>query len=207
MIHIDVSKAFDSCNHVILKEKLKRIGLNERSLELMTSYLKDRTQELWIEDETGGKFIINIGVGQGTVLGPTLFKIYIMDMFLSTSLFSIRFADDSNLVGHGNNKEETEQVINSELEKLYNWFCKNKLTLHPDKSRFIVHTRDRIMNIKLGGKNLMRCGYGLQEEGVKFLGVTIDENLDWKLQVNNVKKRLERGITCYGDTRTNYHYP
>ncbi len=34
----------------------------------------------------------------------------------------------------------------------------------------------------------MRCGYGLQEEGVKFLGVIIDENLDWKLQTKSVKK-------------------
>jgi len=39
----------------------------------------------------------------------------------------------------------------------------------------------------------MRCGYGLQEEGVKFLGVIIDENLDWKLQVNLVKKKISKG--------------
>jgi hypothetical protein len=49
------------------------------------------------------------------------------------------------------------------------------------------------MNIKLGGKSLMRCGYGLQEEGVKFLGVIIDENLDWKLQIANIKKKIGKG--------------
>ena len=192
-IHIDVSKAFDSCNHDIMTKKLKNIGLSGTSLELMTSYLTDRIQELWMDNITGGKFIINIGVGQGTVLGPTLFKIYIMDMYLSTKLFSIRFADDSNLVGQGNNKEDTEKMINDELVKLHNWFCKNKLTLHPDKSRIIVHTRDKLINIKLGGKQLMRCGYGMQEEGVKFLGIIIDENLDWKLQINNVKKKIGKG--------------
>ena len=66
-------------------------------------------------------------------IGPTLFKIYIMDMYLSTSLFTMRFADDSNVVGTGKNKEETEQHVNEELNKLYTWFCKNKLTLHPEK--------------------------------------------------------------------------
>lgn len=40
---------------------------------------------------------------------------------------------------------------------------------------------------------MMRCGYGLQEEGVKFLGVLIDENLDWKLQVTNIKKKISKG--------------
>jgi len=192
-IHIDVSKAFDSCNHQILTSKLRRIGLYGKSLELMTSYLKDRIQELWIDDNCGGRFIINIGVGQGTVLGPTLFKIYILDMYLSTNLFSLRFADDSNLVGEGNDKDTTEREINEELDKLHKWFCQNKLTLHPDKSRFIVHTKEKNFIIKLGGKNLMRCGYGLQEEGVKFLGVMIDENLDWKLQITNVKKKIGKG--------------
>ena len=192
-IHIDVSKAFDSCNHEILNAKLRRIGLCNSSLDLMTSYMRDRVQELWIDDECGGRFSINIGVGQGTVLGPTLFKIYILDMYKSTSLFSLRFADDSNLIGVGNNREDTEIYINSELEKLHTWFCKNKLTLHPDKSRYIVHTRDKLLDIKLGGIKLMRCGYGLQEEGVKFLGVIIDENLDWKLQIAQVRKKIGKG--------------
>ena len=67
--------------------------------------------------------------------------------------------------------------------------CNNKLTLHPDKSRFIVHTKDKLNNLKLGNKNIMRCGYNLQEEGVKLLGITIDENLDWKLQTKQVAKK------------------
>ena len=192
-IHIDVSKAFDSCNHAILQAKLKRIGLSGNGLDLMRSYMKDRVQELWVENEFGGSFAINIGVGQGTVLGPTLFKIYIMDMYLATNLFSLRFADDSNLVGHGNDRDTTEAVINEELTKLHSWFCKNKLTLHPDKSRFIIHSKDKLMNVKLGGRSLMRCGYGLQEEGVKFLGVMIDENLDWKLQISQIKKKIGKG--------------
>jgi len=40
---------------------------------------------------------------------------------------------------------------------------------------------------------MMMCGYGLQEEGVKFLGVLIDENLDWKLQCKSIKKKISKG--------------
>ena len=192
-IHVDVSKAFDSCNHEILKMKLKRIGLSGKSLDLMTSYMKDREQEIWFDDEFGGRFCINIGVGHGTILGPTFFKIYIIDMHLATSLFSMRFADDTNLIGCGGNKETTEEFINNELKLLYEWFCSNKLTLHPNKSRFIIHSKEKQINIKLGGQPLMRCGYGLQEEGVKFLGVLIDENLDWKLHVKSIMKKVGKG--------------
>ena len=87
----------------------------------MESYLKDRTQEVWVGKNCGGRFRINIGVGQGTVLGPTLYKIYIIDMYQSTTLFNMRFADDTSLIGSGKNREETEDKINSELEKLYKW--------------------------------------------------------------------------------------
>jgi hypothetical protein len=101
----------------------------------MKSYWLDRKQEVFIGNVSGGSFKINIGVGQGTILGPTLFKIYIMDMYKSTNLFSLRFADDTSLIGSGNNPEATEEFINTELEKVYKWFCSNKLTLQPDKSR------------------------------------------------------------------------
>ncbi len=39
----------------------------------------------------------------------------------------------------------------------------------------------------------MRCGYDQQGEGVKFLGIIIDENLDWKLHINNLKKKIAKG--------------
>jgi hypothetical protein len=55
----------------------------------------------------------------GTVLGPTLFEIYIMDMFCSTTLFNLRFADDTTAFGVGENREQTEEDINREMEKLH----------------------------------------------------------------------------------------
>lgn len=192
-IYIDVSKAFDSCDHEILVSKIGRTGLDEIGIKLMSSYLKDRKQLVQVNGVDGGYFLINIGVGQGTVLGPTLFKIYIMDLHLYTSLFCVKFADDSSFECSGNSREAVEIKANEELEKIAKWFRDNRLTLHPDKSRFIVHSRDKLINLSLDGRSIMRCGYGLQEESVKLLGLNIDEDLSWKVHVSSVIKKIGKG--------------
>ena len=116
-----------------------------------------------------------------------------MDLHLHTNLFTIKFADDSNFIGTGNTKYATELLVNSELEKISKWFRSNRLTLHPDKSKFLVHSRDKSVDLKLNGISLQRSGYGLQEESVKMLGIEIDENLDWKCHVHSVVKKISKG--------------
>jgi hypothetical protein len=60
-----------------------------------------------------GEFIINTGVGQGTILGPTIFKIYIMDLHKVTTLKCIKFADDSNFIGIANTSTLLERMVNT----------------------------------------------------------------------------------------------
>ena len=202
-VFVDVSKAFDSCDHKILIRKIRKTGLDEVGIKLIESYLKDRKQNVFVNGICGGSFVINIGVGQGTILGPTFFKIYIMDLHLHTNLFTIKFADDSNFIGTGNTKYAVELLVNSELEKIGEWFKSNRLTLHPDKSKFLVHSRDKLIDLKLNGISLQRSGYGLQEESVKMLGIEIDENLDWRCHVHSVVKKSVKAITFYGDIKPN----
>ena len=192
-VFVDVSKAFDSCDHGILLRKIKKTGLDENGIDLIKSYLRDRQQSVFVNGIEGGSFVINIGVGQGTILGPTFFKIYIMDLHLHTNLLTVKFADDSTFVGSGKTKNAVETLVNNELVKIYDWFKLNKLTLHPNKSKFLVHSRDKLIEVKINGVLLQRSGYGLQEESVKLLGVEIDENLDWKCHIQNVIKKISKG--------------
>ena len=192
-VYVDVSKAFDSCDHSILLRKIKRTGLDQKGINLFKNYLLDRCQSVSVNGIEGGNFAINIGVGQGTILGPTFFKIYIMDMHLSTSLFCVKFADDSSFEGSGKTRDETETLVNNELTKIAKWFKDNKLTLHPDKSRVLIHSRDKLITIKMNGIVIQRSGYGLQEESVKLLGIHIDENLDWSIHIKSVEKKISKG--------------
>ncbi len=44
-----------------------------------------------------------------------------------------------------NTKDELEMLMNTEMAKICNWFTSNKLTLHPKKSKFIIHSKVKLV--------------------------------------------------------------
>ena len=97
-IFIDLKKDFDSIDHGILLQKLEYYGVRGLPLLWFKSYLQNRQQSVVIDGETSHPRQVQCGVPQGSILGPTLFLIYINDINKSTNFFNFRlFADDTNL--------------------------------------------------------------------------------------------------------------
>ena len=198
-IFIDIKKAFDTVSHELLLQKLHIIGIRGTENDWFRNYLTGRTQSTVLGKNRSRKSTITCGVPQGSILGPLLFLIYINDMPNATQLLSILFADDTTYQISSNCILELEKRANSELLKAENWFKANYLTLHPKKTRYILfqtskkrkksEASEHDLEIRLMNQKVQRVGAEQEETAFKFLGLWIDEHLDWK---EHVKKTITK---------------
>ena len=96
-VFLDLSKAFDTVNHVILFDKLEHYGIIGVALEWVKSYFSERKQFVEFNNVSSSPQGISCGVPQGSILGPLLFILYVNDLNNASMLDSILFADDTNL--------------------------------------------------------------------------------------------------------------
>ena len=111
-LFLDLSKAFDSIDHDILTNKMYHHGIRGNVLNWFKSYLSDRQQYVTVDNYNSQYKSINVGVPQGSVLGPLLFLIYVNDLSsVSEILNPITFADDTNLFLTGSNIHEMSETF------------------------------------------------------------------------------------------------
>lgn len=195
-IFLDLKKAFDTADHTILVDKLRHYGFRGVSNLWFKNYLQGRQQIVSIKGVESSSMEINVGVPQGSVLGPLLFLILINDLPNAVDFLTLLFADDTTFQLSGKSLPELFAIANLELEKASVWFELNKLTLNASKTKYIVfrpkkkkETLDDFY-IKIDNNFLERIGDDLKTKSFKFVGVHIDENLSWTYHIQKVKAKL-----------------
>ena len=192
-VFLDLTKAFDTVNHSILIAKLNRYGVEDIALNWFKNYLLNRQQYVTFNGHSSAKSSILHGVPQGSILGPLLFLIYINDLALSCKyFFPVLFADDTTLIATHNNFNYLIDSVNNDLSSISKWFQLNKLTLNVKKCNFIIFCNINKSYPKDQAKLYINGIEMTQVKTTKFLGILVDERLDWTNHIDLVCKRLTK---------------
>ena len=204
-IFIDLKKAFDTVSIDVLLGKLDHYGIVGRANLWFANYLRNRTQYTLANGIRSNPRTVSIGVPQGSVAGPLLFLILINDLAKATDFGTILFADDTTFQLAGPVQTDLFSLANKNLLRAEDWFAANFLMLNSAKTKYILfspknsHTHD--LSLKLCGANIERIGSDCKTKFFKFLGVLIDDKLDWNFHIDSIKKKMHSACFALSKTR------
>ena len=123
---------------------------------------------------------ITCGVPQGSTLGPLLFLLYINDLPNSSEKLSFRiFADDTNIFFTGSNPNEVEFTMNEEIKLVLKHCAIYKLSVNFKKTNYMLISSSK-KKMHLNIHNIDCKSY------IKYLGIYLDELLQWEPQIQHV---------------------
>ena len=96
-VALDISKAFDRVWHAGVLHKPKSYGISGQIFGLISSFLSNRRLQVVLDEKSSQEYPVNAGVLQGSILGPTLFLLYINDLPDDVICDIAIFADDTTL--------------------------------------------------------------------------------------------------------------
>jgi len=128
---LDLAKAFDCVNHSILLDKLSHYGVVGDSHTWFKSYLSGRQQSVKYDDFLSEWSSVEIGVPQGSILGPFLFSIFVNDLPVIVEYANVNlYADDTELHCCGEDLRQVECNFQSDLNRIQRWLQVNRLQLN-----------------------------------------------------------------------------
>ncbi|KAI5640631.1 reverse transcriptase (RNA-dependent DNA polymerase) domain-containing protein [Phthorimaea operculella] len=205
LLLFDLSSAFDLVSHSSLLCKLEAIGIRGLPLNWFASYLYGRKQSVVIhsintKSEICAHYsetkINKYGVPQGSVLGPLLFLLYVNDIPYIVNHKCVMFADDISVVVTSDKKNSTilehQCDINSTINSIVTWLDNNNLKINFTKTKYMQLNNfknfDSILDIFYADIKIENV------QNAKFLGITLDKQIKWTNQVDEICSRVNRFV-------------
>ena len=192
-VFLDIARAFDTVWHTGILLKLREVGLGGNLVRFIAEFLRLRSIRVRVGGVLSESRPISSGVPQGSVISPTLFTVFINDLFAAVpaGVHTSLFADDGALwVCHPSLEEATAQMRLA-LRRVEEWSHRWGLTFSAPKTSAVLFTRRRTppAPLEFFGSPVNFVS------SVRFLGVIFDRGLTWGPHISHVVSR------CTSDLR------
>ena len=188
IVFLDFQKAFDRVPHQRLRSKLEYYGVIGDSQAWIMSLLCNRKQAVVVDGSRSSWRDVTSasGVPQGSVIGPTLFLLYINDIQDNIQSPMKLFADDCAIYREIC-KEDDHQALQRDLQCLSTWSSDWLMNFNIKKCAILSITRkrkSRIHEYQLLNEVIPRVNQ------YKYLGVMITSNLRWNKHCQTIQTKL-----------------
>ena len=188
-VYLDFSRAFDKVDHGILLHKIRELNITDKIGTWIAEFLSNRKQFVRFQGHTSKISDVKSSVPQGTVAGPILFLILMLDIDLGVESPITSFADDTR-VFREIQSEQDKEVLQRDLNKIYDWSKTNNMKFNGNKFKYInfncsgIETQRRYMGPEMNSIDLY--------ESVNDLGVTLSANCEFKDHITNTVNKCSQ---------------
>ena len=177
VLYLDFAKAFDKVPHKRLLKKVQAHGVSGKVYSWIENWLMDRKQQVKINSSYSGWNKVTSGVPQGSILGPTLFLMYINDIEENLNSTVLKFADDTKVMKVIDN-HHCHADLQNDIKGLEKWAKLWQMQFNVDKCKMMHFGFNNTRHTyTMNNKELQT----VSEE--KDLGVIIQDNLKVDKQV------------------------
>ena len=195
-VALDISKAFDRVWQAGLLHKLTSYGTSGQIFDLISSFLSNRRLRVVLDGKSSQEYPVNAGVPQGSILGPTLFLLYINDLPDDVICDIAIYADDTTLYSKRDQASDLWQQLElspeleSDLRDTVDWGKKWLVDFNAVKIQLVSFDRSNngSIDVKMGGSILE------EKPSFKMLELTFSSKLDWGSNIISIAKTASKKI-------------
>ena len=211
----DQSAAFDLCDHFLLIEKLRLMGLEESALSWVRSYLSDRQQSCYVDGHISAPLsLLECGVPQGSIGGPLLWLCFTCDQPDVVHDHAVDaqeahhgcdqpvecgemvgYVDDGAFTYSHRDPAVLSQVLTRKYKMLEDWLSSNKLVVNQDKTHLLVMGTKK-MAAKRNEVSMISGQFTIKPSmSEKLLGGHIHQSLLWNHHLSDHRNSLISQLT------------
>ena len=196
IVSLDLSSAFDRVWHRGLLAKLEACGVAGDLLIWLSDFLSDRFQTVAVSGQESSALPVHAGVPQGSVLGPTLFLVFLRDMGDGIASHLTFYADDCTLhrtISSKGERKSSAMILNNDLATIHRWAKTWCARFNASKTHVLTITRAR--DASGAHPTLFLENETLSEtEQIKVVGLHLNQRLTWGPHIRNLATRCSQQL-------------